>query len=274
MLIHYKHLNAWLRVFYVNTGWFFLHKRSPEVDNSLAVPGTTPLSLLLLLAKFALHSREGGEKWVPTYYQVNKNASGKAISIAAWPQWDHRVGPSAKEAGKGGKRIVRGIEQSLSITWEQAQNWGPLNEEEEGIPKLIFSPSWSWSSGQQGLSSHCPKHSLCSTSSFYLCSIYLEHSLPPHHHHQFLPNPIHPSWLCSYSIYSITHYSPQKCLPWIHTFFIHSFIYIQYSLISNSYLQWVLRSGTFNYLISLPYEYCKTRKGQQANYKDCSKPDQ
>ena len=178
--------------------------------------------------------QERGEKEVPAcYYKhviiLKKELFHKCHQLSsAWPEWGHRALLPAKKAGEVGNRIVMsGLDQSWPIIWGQAQNWDSLIKE-GGVPKFIFSfllhtkpvlwSTWSLLSGSQIWHAH-----------LHLCSLYLEHFSSTS---LYLPNPIHPLWLCSYPIYSMTHgvhndFFLEWTLLFIHVF-IHSSIFSIY----------------------------------------------
>ena len=111
--------------------------------------------------------------------------------------------------------------------WTHPGNW-TTSEKTGGCPTLLFHSSCilSLSSGHSGLFSQGPKHGTLTFTLPYLCSLYWDHfsSISVN-----LPNPIHSSWFCSYSIYSMTHgihndFFLERTLLFIHSL-IHSSIF-------------------------------------------------
>lgn len=105
-------------MFYINTGWFSQITGSPKVDSywyrysGLAVPETTPLSLFQLVAKFLYGARlcisfkeGGGYSEFQHFIKTTKMFPEMPSAVSVWPEWNHRAGLSAKEAGKVGNRI-------------------------------------------------------------------------------------------------------------------------------------------------------------------------
>ena len=108
----------------------------------------------------------------------------------------------------------------------QLGNW-TTSKKKGGCPTLFFHSSCilSLSSGHLGLFSQGPKHGTL-TFTFSPLLLYWDHfsSISV-----YLPNPIHSSWFCSYSIYSTTHrihndFFLERTLLLIHSL-IHSSIF-------------------------------------------------